>query len=131
MVALQVFWSYVKKYWGILAIVLGAIIGFLFFRRQSSNTADMIKQLNDAHALELKQINDARAAEEAQHQANENQLNAALAAVQKEYDAAQKQLDDTKKAEVAQLVKDYGNQPDVLAQKLSDTTGFKIILPTQ
>lgn len=91
--------------------------------------ADSLKKINDAHAVELKQINDAMTQEQKQHDADEAKLQATLATVQKQYDAAQKQLDDQKKAEVAALVKQYSNDPVGLAQKLSEATGFAVELP--
>lgn len=135
MVTLAVVWAVVKKHWRLVlatfGVVFAAIAGALLFNRAKSGFADQLKAINDAHATELKQITDARAQEEAQHQLNEKQLQTALDAVQKQYDAAQKQLDDTKKAEVAQLVKQYGDDPNALAQKLSEATGFSVIPPTQ
>lgn len=131
MAALATFWAYVKKYWGILVLVLGAILGIFLFRRQQSSFGDQLQKINDAHAVELKQINDAMTQEQKQHDADEAKLQATMASIQTQFDAAQKQLDDDKKAQVTALVKQYSNDPDTLAQKLSDATGFKVILPQQ
>ena len=130
MTALATFWAYVKKYWSLVALIAGVIIGVIFFRKEQIDFADNLKKINDAHDAEIKAIQEARAEEERQHQANLKKLQDTLDAVQAHYDDAKKDLDDKKKKEIADLVKQYGDNPDVLAQKLSEATGFTIILPS-
>ena len=122
--------SYVKKYWGIAALVVGAIVAFFLFKKQDTSFSDRLKQIQDAHDVELKQIQDARDEEEREHQANEKRLKDTLDAVQQQYDAAQKDLDDKKRQEVEDLVRQYGDDPDALAKKLSEATGFTVVLPS-
>lgn len=130
MTALLTFWAYVKKYWSYVALVLAVIFGYLLFRREQVDFADQLKKIQDAHDEELKKIQDARAQEEKQHEENEKKLQSALDAVQKQYDDAKKDLDAKKKKEIEDLVKQYGNDPTALAQKLSEATGFTIVLPS-
>lgn len=130
MTGLLTFWAYVKKYWSYAALVLAVVFGYFLFHKEQIDFADQLKKIQDAHDAELKQIQAARDAEEKQHQENEKKLQAALDAVQKQYDDAKKDLDDKKKKEIEDLVKQYGDNPDVLAQKLSEATGFTIILPS-
>lgn len=129
MPALLTFWAYVKKYWAYAALVLAVVFGFFLFRKGQTDFAERLKQINDAHDAELKQIQDARAQEQKQHEENERKLQEALDAVQKHYDDAKKDLDDKKKAQIEDIVKKYKDDPDQLAKKLSEATGFTIILP--
>lgn len=122
-------WAYVKKYWGIAVLVIGALIAFFVFKHQDVSFADQLKKIQDAHDEELKQIQDARAEEQRQHAANEQKLQDTLAVVQKHYDEAQRDLDDKKKREIEQIVKDFGDDPLALAKKLSEATGMTVILP--
>jgi len=124
-------WAWLKKYWGFVALIAGTIAGVFLFRKQDVSFADQMKKIQDAHEAEMKQINDARAEEARQHAANQKQLEVALAAVQVQYDAAMKDLDAKKRAEVADIVKQYGDDPVALAQKLSEATGFTVILPSK
>lgn len=122
-------WSYCKRYW----FVAVAIIGFVLFEMWRSNQSDLAKTLADiqkSHDDELKKIQDAHDLEEQQHQQNEQQLQAQLALVEKQAEDAQKELDDTKRAEIKQIIKDTQGDPVALAQKLSDATGFQIVIPT-
>jgi len=130
MSALATVWVYIKKYWGIAVLVIGTVAGFFLFRKEQSGFADNLKKIQEAHDEEIKKIQEARAEEQRQHEANVKKLQDTLVAVQKHYDDAKEALDDKKKKEIADLVKQYGDKPDVLAQKLSEATGFVIILPT-
>lgn len=127
---LQKAWAFAKKYWQIFALALGAIIAAIVFREQSSSFVERLKDIQDAHDEEIKKIEAARAEERRQHEENEKKLRAALDAVQQQYDSAMKDLDDKKKKEIADLVKQYGDNPTELAKKLSAATGFSIILPS-
>lgn len=130
MTALSTAWTYVKKYWGIAVLVVGSIAAFFLFRQQGESFADNLKKIQDLHADELKKIQDARAEEARQHEVNVKKLQETLDAVQKHYDEAKEQLDSKKKREIEEIVKQHGDDPDELAKKLSEATGFTIILPT-
>jgi biopolymer transport protein ExbB/TolQ len=123
-------WTFVKTYWQIILLVAGSIVGVIFFgvEKQSFNTS--LKTIQDAHDQQIKAIEAARDQEAVQHTADVKQLQDALSAVQKQYDAQEKALDDKKKAEIEQIVKQYGDKPDELAKQLSAATGFDIVLPT-
>jgi Skp family chaperone for outer membrane proteins len=129
MTALATIWAYVKKYWSLALLVVGGIAAFFVFRQREISFADEYKKIKDAHDEELKRIQDARAEEQRQHEANVKKLQDTLAAVQKHYDEARKDLDAKKKAQIEDLVKKYKDDPDELAKKLSEATGFVIVLP--
>lgn len=90
-----------------------------------------IRKIQDAHDAEIKKINAAREEERAAHEANLRQLQRVLADVQRQYDDARLELDKKKKAEITDLVKRYGDDPQGLAEKLSAVTGFKVVLPEE
>ena len=129
MTALATGWAYVKKYWSLAALVVGVIAAVFVFRKREISFADEFKKINDVHNEELKKIQEARAEEQRQHAENERKLKEALDAVQKHYDDAKQDLDSKKKKEVEELVKQYKDDPDTLARKLSEATGFTVILP--
>lgn len=123
------FWF--KKYWQMLVLIVGAVVGVMLFRRQESGFSSDLKLIRDAHDNELKQIRDARDEEKRQHLENQKRLEVALATIQEQYDAAKKDLDQKKKREIEDIVKQYGENPVELAKQLSSITGFSIILPVK
>lgn len=130
MTALATAWAYVKKYWSLVALVGGVVFAVVFLRKQGVDFADNLRKIQEAHDEELRKIQEARAEEKRQHEENARKLQAALDAVQKQYDDAKKDLDAKKKAQIEDLVKKYKDDPDELAKKLSEATGFTIILPS-
>ena len=130
MVTLITIWTYIKKYWSYAALVLAVVFGYFLFHKEQVDFSAELKKIQDAHDAEIKQIQDARAQEQKEHEANVKKLQDTLDAVQKQYDAAQKDLDDKKKQEIIDLIKQYGDDPSALAQKLSDATGLTVVLPT-
>lgn len=111
-------------------LVIGGIAAVIVFRQREVSFADEYQKIKAVHDEELKQIQDARAEEQRQHQANVKKLQDTLDAVQKHYDEAKKDLDTKKKKEIEELVKQYKDDPGALAKKLSESTGFTIILPS-
>lgn len=129
MVSLATAWTYVKKYWSLLTVIIAAIVAIVFFRKQGTDLADNIKKIQGIHDEELRKIQEARTLERRQHEENQQKLKLTLDAVQKNYADAKKDLDDKKQAQIEELVKKYKNDPDELAKKLSEVTGFVIIMP--
>lgn len=125
---LSIILTYIKKYRELFLILLGAFVYVMLYRRQKASFVDDIKKINDAHQEEIKKINDARLQERARLEENERVLRATLDAVQRQYDDAKKELDVKKKKEIESLVNQFGDKPDELAKKLSEVTGFDIVL---
>lgn len=129
MLALATAWSFVKKYWSYFALVALIVAAYVLFRENKVDFTEEMKKIQDAHDEELRKIQEARDAERKQHEANVKQLQDALNVVQKQYDEAMRDLDSKKKKEIESLVKQYGNDPGTLAKKLSEATGFVIVMP--
>jgi len=127
----QTAYAWVKKYWQLLLLIVATVFGVLFFRRQENGFSSDLKAIRDAHEDELKRIQAARDEEKRQHLENQKRLEAALVTVQEQYDLAKKDLDQKKKREIEDIVKQYGDNPTELAKQLSSATGFSIILPVK
>lgn len=126
---IKTLWAVVKKYWQLILLVVGAIISFFLFRQKENSFVQDYQKIQDNHAKEIDTINAANKEEETKLLANQQKLQTALDAVQKQYDAQNQALDDKKKAEITQIVKDYGHDPVALTQQLSQATGFTVVMP--
>lgn len=122
-------WTYVKKYWQIIILVAGIIVGTIMFTRQDKSYAERLKELQDSHDREILDIATARAEEQRQHAENEKKLQDALKTVQAHYDDEKREFDAKKKEEIEDIVKRFSNDPNELAKQLSAATGFRIVLP--
>jgi len=126
---LQKVWSYIQKYWQIIFAVVVAVVGYFLYRKSQVDFATQLQEIQLQHDDELKRIESARQEERKTHEADVKQLEATMIEVQKQYDTAKHILEDQKKAEIKEIVTLYSDDPILLSQKLSEVTGFKIILP--
>jgi len=129
MTKLSITWAFVKKYWSYAALFVGTVVAVMLLKQQGTSFYDRIQEIENAHSEELKKIQEARDEEKRQHEANLKKLEETLSAVQKQYDEAKKDFDSKKKKEIEDLVKLYKDDPDTLAKKLAEATGFVVILP--
>lgn len=118
-----------KKYWKVLAVILAATVGFFLLRKRDLSFVDELRKVQASHDEEVRQINAVREEERKQHAENLRRRDEALAVVQRQYDESMTQLDSKKKKEIEQIVKEHGKDPVALAQKLSEATGFTIVMP--
>lgn len=122
--------SFIKKYWKILAAVLATSI-VLFMLKSNHDSSAYIKQMQESHAKELEEINKAREEERKQYEENEKKYKERMAAIEAEYETAKKEFDEKKKEQAAKLLRDFKGKPVELAKKLSEVTGYKVILPEE
>lgn len=118
-----------KKYWKVIALVVGAVVGVVLLRQREISFTDDYRKIQEAHDAELKKVQDARDEERKKLDENQKKLDAALVEVQKKYDEQEITLDAKKKTEIENIVKEHGDDPDALAKKLAEATGFVVILP--
>lgn len=121
--------EFFSKFWGYFVAGFGAIAGIIFLKKQTDNYETIVQKLQESHEKELDEIKKAREEERKAYEANEKKYQERMALVEKEYEAAKKNLDEKKRKEIEDIVRNYSNQPDELAKKLAEVTGFVIIMP--
>jgi hypothetical protein len=123
-------WLWIKKHWKIFALILGAVVGFVLFRGKNISFSEDFNKIKDNHAEELRKIDEARAEERRLAAENAARLESTLKTIEDEYSKKKQELDGKKKQEITRIVKESGDDPDELARRLSEATGFQVILPT-
>lgn len=126
---LQKVWLYIKKYWQIILVITLGIIGLIVFKIDHDRLLQQIMDIQKNHDEEIEKINAARDEEKRQHAANVKRLQDAMDTIQRQYDEAKRVLEEEKKKQIKDIVTQYGNDPVGLSEKLSEVTGFKVILP--
>ena len=122
--------NFFKKHGATLLVVVAiAATASYLFKRQSDSFIDQVKKIQDNHALEIQKIEQARAEERRQHEENQRKLEESLAAIQKSYDDAKRNLVEKKRVKTDEIVAEANGDPVILAQKLNKVTGFRIVLP--
>lgn len=126
---LQKCWIALKKNWRYVLAFFGAVVTFLLLRREKISLLDQLKDIQEAHDKELKAIEAAREEEKKKNKQAFELLQKRLVEIQSLYDEAKLQLEKKKKKQIEDMMKKYADDPVELSKKLSDVTGFKVILP--
>jgi len=121
--------NYLRKYWGYFVAGLSVVFGLIIFRKKTDRYENIVQKLQDSHYKQLDEIEKARKEELAQREENERKYQERIVAIEKEYEKAKIEFDEKKRKQVDVIVKIYSAEPDKLAQRLAEVTGFKIIMP--
>ena len=126
-ILLQKSWAFFKKNWRYFLAIAGTLVAVLLLRRERTSLLEQIKLIQDSHEKELKAIEDAYKNQLKKNEEALALMQKRLVDIQKRYDEAKIELDTRKKKEIEDLLKKHGDDPDALAKKLSEATGFKIV----
>lgn len=122
-------WEFIKKHWQAIVLVLVLVVGYAWLRKQQSDFAHTLDELNKSHQVEIDKINQARAEEERQHAAQLKQLQDSIAKIEADYAAAQAALQAQQQQQAHEIIVKYGHDADGLAQLVSDRFGFVVVKP--
>jgi len=127
------FWNKVlklaKKYWQYIVLFFVGIFTLIFFRRKD-HVSDQ-NTTRDSRDKQLDKIDDIRNEERGKEDQANQKLNSGLVEVEKQYEQQKKELTEKKKEEIKKVFEKYKDDPVGLAKRLSDVTGFKIIMPEE
>lgn len=119
-----------KKYWQYIAIFFIGTFGFILFRKKDAPDDDK-KASRDAKDNQLDQIDNIRKDERDNEDAVDKKLEEGLKIVEQQYEQQKKEFSEKKKEEIKNVLQVHKNDPVGLAKKLSEVTGFKIIMPEE
>ncbi len=122
--------DFFKKYWQYVAI-FGAGVASVLFLKKKSPTQDDTKSIRDSHDKQIDQINNVRQTERDKQDELSEKLQTDLSVVEKQYEQQKKNLDEKKKEEIKTILQQHQDDPIELAKKLSEVTGFKVIMPKE
>lgn len=121
--------TFLKKHWQYVVLFFGGIIGLLTIWKKPESGGT--KTLRDQRDKQLDDIDKVRAGERSQQDAADKKLENDLASIEQQYEQNKKELDDKKKDQIKTILKEHGDDPVGLAKKLSDVTGFRVIMPEE
>ena len=126
-------WDLIKENWkSIIVSVASLIIAwqvYSFFSRKDADLLLQMESMQKIHNEELKKVKKAFEEEKIRHDQNIKKLEEDLRLSKEEYVKAQQEFENKKKINVAKIVKQYGEDPVGLAQKVQSVMGFQIIMP--
>lgn len=132
--AVDSFINFLKKFWGYFALGFGAsaaIFLFFHFSKKNDDLFALITNMQNSHAEEIKQIYQFREEEKKQLEDIQKKYDKKIADLEEEYKKSISELEEKKKETAKKIVKDFGDKPNELAERLSQSTGFKVVLPEE
>lgn len=124
-------WAWVKKHWRLLVLFLAVLVGAVLLRKRAALWIEGIRQINTAHEEELEAIDRARQEERRLREESDARLKATLAQVEEEYAAQHRELGSRKRKEIEKILKEDGDDPLRLAERLAEATGLRVVLPEE
>jgi len=121
--------TFLKKYWQYIAIFFAGAASVLWFKRRPPE--DDAPAIRDAHDKQLDAINGVRKDERTKTDEATEKLEKDLAIVQRQYEDHKKELNEKKKEEIKNILEKHQDDPVALAKRLSEVTGFKVIMPEE
>ena len=118
-------WNWVKKYWQIVVGFVSAILLYVLTRK-TPDPAEILEKSNEAHDKELKAIEKSQAAEDKARKEAIKRQEKTVKEVERAFEEANKKLTEEKREEIKNVIEENADDPDVITEKLSELTGFKI-----
>jgi flagellar biosynthesis/type III secretory pathway M-ring protein FliF/YscJ len=125
MVPGQTVWSWIKKYWQILAGFLIAFATMFAFRRKP-DTQEIIENQTEAHKKEIKIIKDSEEILKNKVTDAEYIYEKTLKQIEKRHLEEEKELSETLRSEVKHIIETHKEEPAELTRRISKLTGFEI-----
>jgi hypothetical protein len=112
-------------------ISLSALLGLLAYgsnliAKNAYDYSEQMKQMSNLADQRVKKVNDALAEERNRHEEIVKRMQQELEKNREEYESKIRELEKKKKDGVASFVDNHGNNPKVMADELSKSTGFKV-----
>lgn len=117
--------SLCKKYWQIIVGFVAALFVFILTRK-TPDPRKVLEKSNEAHKNEVDAIKTAHESERVAREEAAERHKKTVAAVEKAFIDADKELTKKKRKELDKIIKENDNDPDAITKKLSELTGFKI-----
>jgi hypothetical protein len=127
----KVAWLWLRHHWAVPLIVVAVMVLMFLNHDKAFELMNLLTKQKTSYDTELEKL---KAAHQAEIDARDEALrryHATIAQVEANYQSQQQVLDDAKRKEVEKIIKSTSDDPDELARKLSEATGFRVILPQE
>ena len=117
-------WAWCKKYWQIFLGAAIPIVLMIIFQKRVE-LSKVLDRINDDYKKEIDVIENQHAVEiEKREKAQQLYLDT-VRKIEEQYKKSASELDANKKKRIKELVEKYQNDPEGLADKISELTGIK------
>ena len=131
MIALKKTWIWLKHYWYFPVIVVLAIAAFIFTGGRSRSLISVIANAMDSHSKEVYAIEKTHQEEIEKREKALTLYHFTIALIESKLKGQEEKLDEKKKKEIKRLIEENQDNPEELAKRISDFTGFPVVMPEE
>ena len=123
---IQKAWLWCKHNWKVVALFVYTLVLYLFFSKNARNAKTILDEARKAHKAEVELLKNSHSLEIEKRDENLKKYNDTLKAIEAKYAEENKKLSLLKKRRVKEIVDKHGDDPQKLAELVSDTFGIQI-----
>ena len=121
MIALKKIWSFLKSYWYIPVLVIVTLV----FRSRTNKVEEIIKAADDSHKKQLDAIEVAELNKKKEKEWIDKEYDNAIKKIEEKYSKENKTLDKKEKKFVKSAIKEWSDDPDQMAERITLKFGFE------
>tara|TARA_R110002051_G_scaffold292306_1_gene357041 strand:+ start:178 stop:576 length:399 start_codon:yes stop_codon:yes gene_type:complete len=121
MIALKKIWSFLKSYWYIPVLIIVALV----FRSKTNKVEEIIKAADDSHKKQLDAIEVAETNKKKEKEWIDKEYDNAIKKIEEKYSKENKILDKKEKKFVKSVIKEWTDDPDQMAERITLEFGFE------
>ena len=121
MIVLKKIWSFLKSYWYIPVLVIVALV----FRSKTNKVEEIIKAADDSHKKQLNAIEAAETNKKKEKEWIDKEYDNAIKKIEEKYSKENKTLDKKEKKFVKSAIKEWSDDPDQMAERITLKFGFE------
>jgi aspartyl/asparaginyl-tRNA synthetase len=118
---LKKIWAFLKSYWYIPVLIIVALV----FRSKESKIDEIIKAADDSHKKQLDAIEVAELNKKKEKEWIDKEYDNAIKKIEEKYSKENKTLDKKEKKFVKSVIKEWTDDPDQMAERITLEFGFE------
>jgi aspartyl/asparaginyl-tRNA synthetase len=125
-VVLKKVWAFLKTYWYIPVLIIVAIV----LKSKSKSVEEVLEAARDSHKKQLDAIDNAEKEKQKSRDIINSEYDNAIKKIEEEFTKKNKALDTHQKSYVKAVVKNWSDDPDQMAERISLKFGFHYVPKT-
>jgi len=121
MIIIKKIWSFLKSYWYIPVLIIVALV----FRSKENKIEEIIKAADDSHKKQLDAIEVAELNKKKEKEWIDKEYDNAIKKIEEKYSKENKTLDKKEKKFVKSVIKEWTDDPDQMAERITLEFGFE------
>jgi len=119
-------WLWCRHNWKIVMLAAYTVILYMLFSKNAKNAKEILSLQRETHKAEVDVLRDTHTKELQKRDENLKKYNDTLKAIEKKYSEENKKLTAAKKKRIKEIVEEHGEDPQKLAELVSDTFGIEV-----